>query len=146
LTSKSIHFLLYKSDAQTDIDGGEDLDILVQASANNAPNDITGFLVRFENQFIQVLEGPEENIADTYERILNDKRHKDCRLMFEGRAQERRFPKWAMSYAALSETKDLSEVETLLAKPIEDEATFDRCISIFQKELEFLESEGRVAF
>ncbi len=51
-----------------------------------------------EGYFFQCLEGERESVADCFERISNDSRHRDVqRLSFE-EIDRRMFPDWSMKY------------------------------------------------
>ncbi len=71
-------------------------EILSSAKRNNPLAGITGVLVRGGGLFMQVLEGPEHNVLRQYVKILDDSRHKDCRILFISPAKERIFDKWSM--------------------------------------------------
>ena len=70
--------------------------ILADAKTYNPQNDITGALICREDIFLQLLEGPKENILLTYSKILNDDRHLNIKLLVEKFCQNRIFPKWYM--------------------------------------------------
>ena len=46
--------------------------ILADARTYNPKNDITGALICREDIFLQLLEGPEDRILFTYNKIIND--------------------------------------------------------------------------
>jgi hypothetical protein len=51
--------------------------LLDQARAHNAKVGLTGILCTGRGYFVQVLEGPENEVLKTYARILVDERHRD---------------------------------------------------------------------
>ena len=70
--------------------------ILADARTYNPKNNITGALICREDIFLQLLEGPEDKILLTYNRILNDDRHLDIELLFQEPCDDRLFPSWSM--------------------------------------------------
>ena len=70
--------------------------ILVASRANNRKNDITGALICRSDIFLQLLEGPEQNVKNTYEAIQNDDRHINVYHLIDQPVKKRLFPAWAM--------------------------------------------------
>ena len=70
--------------------------ILVASRANNRKNDITGALICRSDIFLQLLEGPEQNVKSTYEAIQNDDRHINVYHLIDQPVKKRLFPAWAM--------------------------------------------------
>ena len=70
--------------------------ILADARTYNPKNNITGALICREDIFLQLLEGPEDKILLTYDRILNDDRHLDIELLVQEPCDDRLFPTWSM--------------------------------------------------
>ncbi len=80
------------------LDENELKDILQMSRENNTRNGLTGILLYHQGNFIQVLEGEEVDIKDTYLRILNDTRYKNVLKMIERETLERNFPDWFNGY------------------------------------------------
>ncbi|MEM9343540.1 MAG: BLUF domain-containing protein [Pseudomonadota bacterium] len=70
--------------------------ILLDARRCNTRDDITGALVCRHDVFIQMLEGPRENVSNTFDRIREDDRHVEVKLRYFGENEDRTFAKWAM--------------------------------------------------
>ena len=70
--------------------------ILADAKTYNPDNHITGALICREDIFMQLLEGPKDNILYTYNKILNDDRHLNINLLVEEKCKQRIFPDWYM--------------------------------------------------
>ena len=77
-------------------------EILNHAWARNALNEVTGILVFNKMWFIQALEGPFTAIEETYNRIMKDKRHSDCRVVYKQPVSVRSFGEWTMCARQLS--------------------------------------------
>lgn len=98
--------LVYASESRlVDANRRAELDsILASARRLNEQNGITGFLLATDRAFAQVLEGPQDNVAETYGRIVMDPRHAAVRLLIEEPIAARSFPGWAMGIAERDET------------------------------------------
>ena len=70
--------------------------ILVASRANNRKNNITGALICRSDIFLQLLEGPVQNVKNTYEAIQNDDRHINVYHLIDQPVKKRLFPAWAM--------------------------------------------------
>jgi hypothetical protein len=64
----------------------------------NAQNDITGALICRSDIYLQLLEGPVGKVENAYERIVNDDRHVEVKVLVRSRIQDRLFPEWAMRH------------------------------------------------
>ncbi|MGV9010012.1 BLUF domain-containing protein [Brevundimonas sp.] len=71
--------------------------ILVVAQRNNVDNHLTGALAYGDGHFIQVLEGPEDLLLKTMERIRVDVRHKRLDVIGPSPIGRRMFPDWCMA-------------------------------------------------
>ena len=70
--------------------------ILIDARRLNARDDITGALICRGDIYLQLLEGPEDQVMRTLERIKRDDRHVEVTLHVAGSVSERMFGEWAM--------------------------------------------------
>jgi len=83
-------------------------DILRTSEAKNFVNGITGFLIFDKSSFVQVLEGDQAAVLETYERIGDDPRHADLAVIDSRRAKARDFSDWAMGgHLRSDETQDI---------------------------------------
>ncbi len=94
---------------------------IVEVSArNNAKVDVTGSLLFVDDCFVQALEGPVRAVETVFERICNDFRHADVRLVDFVMVEERMFPSWEMACLCDDQTaqaefrEDMQEVRFLL--------------------------------
>lgn len=76
-------------------------DSLRRIRANNIAAEITGTLVWKDPKFMQVVEGPPDNINRLFSTLLKDDRHSDIVLISERIIHEREFPNWAMQSSSL---------------------------------------------
>ncbi len=88
-----------------------ELEIMLEhARTKNALNEITGMLLYCEGVFVQLLEGEEAKVRETFERISKDPRHTDIQNIVSGRSEKRYFPNWLMGYKHMSPA-DLALIE-----------------------------------
>lgn len=82
-------------------------DILRFARPENGLNGVTGLLLAASNRFLQVLEGPEESVGWTMDRIRSDPRHRDIAILADAPIEARAFGDWAMAYRDAGHPADL---------------------------------------
>lgn len=104
-----LHYLLYVSQACRSFSEEQLKELLATSIANNELLEITGMLLHIEGKFIQLLEGPEQNVNDLYKKIEADDRHKKVTIVLEGATKKRIFPDWKMAFKVL----DVIEFEQL---------------------------------
>ena len=81
----------------------EEINSLLDISRkNNANNDITGLLLYADGNFLQIIEGEKEAIEMTYQKILNDSRHKNIILITNEPIKKRSFSDWKMGYSIVN--------------------------------------------
>jgi hypothetical protein len=102
--------LSYSSKANPDIDIK---DILERSLKFNAENDLTGCLVYYKEQFIQILERSEEIIEDFYARIEKDERHYDVKRLYSNYKGKRVFEEWRIAFVNFNDP-ELSELSNEL--------------------------------
>ncbi|MFO8141500.1 MAG: BLUF domain-containing protein [Marinobacter sp.] len=76
--------------------------ILLVSRRNNAKVSIVGGLYYSDNRFFQYLEGEEGAVRATYQRIQQDPRHRNMRILIEEPVAERTFTNWSMKYVPSS--------------------------------------------
>lgn len=75
--------------------------ILESAVRHNQQNGITGMLLYAEGSFIQVLEGDEPAVLETFARVSLDLRHRNVTQLMLEPVAERQFANWSMGYKRL---------------------------------------------
>ncbi|WP_373519005.1 BLUF domain-containing protein [Pricia sp.] len=98
-----IYELTYESVAKKGLLTAEIDEILVTSRARNAKSGITGCLVYYNRRFIQILEGNQRTIQELYQKIENDDRHVQVRIIAENAVEKRTFPDWGMAYFPIDE-------------------------------------------
>jgi hypothetical protein len=94
--------LIYVSTLQAHEEHG--LKAILESSVRlNQLSGITGMLLYYKGGLLQVLEGDQAEVMDTYARICNDKRH--CNITDFGISEvpHRRFGQWLMGFKHISD-------------------------------------------
>jgi hypothetical protein len=106
--SRTLHRLIYTSIQRLDAaELDHEVEDLIRASIrNNREAAITGLLLVHAGRFVQALEGPAEAVMNTYRRILDDRRHRDARVLAAGPAEGREFADWNMCARRISAADD----------------------------------------
>ena len=73
--------------------------LLHRARERNAENDITGVLLLVDSNFMQYIEGYEENLNDIFQIIKNDPLHKGIIEIVNESIPFRLFADWNMAFA-----------------------------------------------
>jgi hypothetical protein len=130
-----IYKLAYLSSGVRTFSQEELMELLRKARANNARLGITGILLYFDGNFLQVLEGDAAAVTDLYNKIAQDVRHRGVFQLFAETADTRDFPDWSMGFRRLDKTAGAAELEgfnRLMEQP-----------SILPEELDRLSSQVR---
>ena len=78
------------------------------ASRHNKAVGVGGLLLSNDHEFMQCLEGPAEEVAAIYKKIVLDPRHHDIRLWVCEATNERLFQTWSMVGLATKPEPNLS--------------------------------------
>jgi hypothetical protein len=109
LAPQPLHHIIYHSLASGDGMSPTALtELLQQARAYNQAHQLTGLLLyaAATKEFVQVLEGPRDEVEHLYHKIARDERHKHAFVLNEEAAAGRMFPDWRMGFVATG-LKDL---------------------------------------
>lgn len=98
--------------------------ILVKSRANNRRLGLTGALLYHGGRFIQMLEGPEDEVRARFAVIATDPRHRSVQVVKETEISERQFPEWTMGFRPVSDSSiknfagfyDFFDARTALAR------------------------------
>ena len=94
--------LIYVSTAGIDYDDDE-LDRMLESSVrHNTSQHVTGMLLYARGNFIQVLEGEDTAVDETYGRIAKDPRHKGLIVIEREQIKKRDFDQWSMGFRRLN--------------------------------------------
>jgi hypothetical protein len=98
--------LVYKSKATKGLTQEDINSILAKAQENNKNLGLTGCLIFFNDEFIQLLEGEEIALRTLYAKILNDTRHNSIELLYEKNKDNRNFADWGMAFVNLDDATE----------------------------------------
>jgi len=99
----AIRQIVYASSATIRFDE-QTLDALLdKARRQNLENGITGVLIFVDGSFIQLLEGEEPALTETFARIAADPRHTGLTRLSDREVEERTFGDLLMGFRAISE-------------------------------------------
>lgn len=96
--------LIYVSTAREEFDTAELDRILESAARHNALQNVSGMLLYAGGNFMQVLEGEESAVDETYARVDKDPRHSDVYLLVREPISQRDFAQWRMGFRRLGAT------------------------------------------
>jgi len=94
--------IIYISEADYKMSETALMEILQQARENNAARGISGMLVYNEGVFLQVLEGPKDEVEVLLDIILGDGRHSNFRILAETPIEKKEFEDWSMGFVDVS--------------------------------------------
>ena len=109
---RSLNSLIYASRSTESFHEHEIPDLLQQVRIANAKQQVTGMLLYIHGSFLQVLEGPPEQVDALFSKLLTDKRHTQLRLISREPVPERAFEGWTM----LHKTLDPVEADELIGE------------------------------
>jgi hypothetical protein len=97
VTAMPLLQIVYISTARTECTPVQLEAILASSIRHNKQNGITGLLVYLKGTFMQVIEGEEPAMRETYGRIKADTRHYNLLNLIETPLVSREFPSWHMA-------------------------------------------------
>lgn len=99
--------LLYVSNTSRDLPDVVLDDILTSSRKNNVEAGITGILLYIEGGFMQLLEGDDAALTETFNRISRDRRHWNTTILLD-RDEPRAFGDWSMGFTRLNKSSEPS--------------------------------------
>ena len=89
-------------------------DLYLRAKDNNAKNNISGILIYYNGNYLQVLEGHQEHVDSTYNRIKSDKRHKNIIKVINLNIEERIFEDYNFGFTIIESSNEFNELNEYL--------------------------------
>ena len=96
-TTEDLQCIIYVSKSAA-LDDGILTKILAISRAWNFEHNITGILLYNDGNFMQVLEGPGNEIKSIFEKIKKDKKHKEVSLIACKNVKCRSYSEWSMAF------------------------------------------------
>lgn len=103
--------------------------ILSESRRCNVRDNITGALVCRHDIYLQLLEGPSEQVTATYVRICQDDRHLDISKLVSRQVTGRMFENWAMLH---DPAKSLIWTQAQIADGILDSMPPTEIVNMFE--------------
>jgi hypothetical protein len=97
-TNEDLHCIIYISKSVEPQNDEMLTKILTTSQAWNFEHTITGILLYHDGNFMQVLEGSDNEIQSLFEKIKIDKRHEDVYQVVGKEVKSRSFSKWSMAF------------------------------------------------
>lgn len=94
--------IVYVSSAVRPFSSNDLAHLLAQARTRNTAADVTGMLLYHDGNFMQLLEGGEKQVRETYERIKEDPRHTGIITLIQAPTSERICGDWSMGLRSIS--------------------------------------------
>jgi hypothetical protein len=117
--------IVYLSTARPLLDENELTQLLHQWQGKNRALGITGVLLYFHGNILQLLEGSQQGVDELYNVICKDSRHDQVTRLCRIPIKERAFADWAMGYRTFSGTH-LDHLGDLVCFNTEDEQNMIR--------------------
>ena len=116
-----MYYLIYISSATELMDETELMALLNSSRKNNKRNDITGMMLYKSGNFMQMLEGEKVVILSLFEKIKQDRRHKNIVEIFSGEELERCFQEWSMGFHNMDKEQDLPDFDRYIEASLNPE-------------------------
>ena len=94
--NQDLHEILYCSNLASGLSPAIVGNIVAHARVRNALRGVTGLLVFDGYRFCQHIEGPRDATVRLMDRIGDDPRHTDIRVVYDGPLEQRRYPRFEM--------------------------------------------------
>ena len=104
-----MRYIVYVSQAAKAFSADNLAGLLDHSRVRNTAEEVTGLLIYRYNEdfrrgnFLQVLEGPEDALANVWSRISSDPRHHTIIVLKEGESDARAFGDWSMGFRNVDE-------------------------------------------
>lgn len=106
--------ICYISDSKTD-ESPDSLKILFQkAEENNSKKGITGILIYKNKNFLQVFEGENKVVDETFKRIACDKRHANIFKIIDNDIGERFFADYNYGFTVINDKATIRQLQEYL--------------------------------
>lgn len=116
-----LYEILYSSVASHSLTSEDLIKLGEKASRNNVSRQLTGCLIYYRREFIQLLEGPYEEVQEMYDIILKDPRHTGQNVLWQGEIEKRSFETWSMGFVNLDEVlEEESDIHAVIKECLEE--------------------------
>ncbi len=98
-----MYHIMYISKATVVVPQDELIEMVVQWRRNNERDKITGMLLYSGDHYVQLIEGPVENLKKLFSKITQDYHHTDIIKLADGVITQRSFADWTMGFESVAE-------------------------------------------
>lgn len=119
--------LVYVSSAVKPFTQNELVELLATCRANNEALGISGMLLYKDGNFMQALEGEEQQVRALNAKISRDPRHRGMMVLLQEHQAQRSFAGWSMAFRDLNseEVKRLPGFDEFMHINLTDRAFFE---------------------
>ncbi len=111
-----MYIITYVSNADTNLEEDEILDLLKTSKAKNLKKGITGIFIHSEGNFFQVLEGDELVIKSLFKNISQDNRHHNIIKLMERDCSNASYTDYEVSFTIISDKSNITSIYNFLKK------------------------------
>jgi len=111
-----LHEVIYVSTLAPDVPPSVVAEIVGKARRHNPRMGITGLLIFDGMRFCEQIEGSQKDVLAQLERIRQDTRHINLRVVHQGPLAGRRFRRFSMGYTTLDDDDALGRLEALTSQ------------------------------
>jgi hypothetical protein len=101
----SLYCLIYTSISNQKFSEDDLKKLLQKSRLKNKAKGVTGLLLHLDPYFLQVLEGEEHIVNQSFNVISKDTRHKKITLIYRQPLEKLKFPDWSMGFNKVDVTK-----------------------------------------
>ena len=109
-----LYSVIYKSKANAALSYEAVRRMLLKAKHFNKVHHITGCILYYKFQFIQLIEGDKKNIESLYSKIKADKRHHDVETLLSKPSKDSLWSEWSMAFYDFSDLNEQNKYLRLL--------------------------------
>jgi hypothetical protein len=96
--------LVYVSSATVPFSEADLVELLTRSRENNTKLGVTGMLLFKDGNFMQVLEGDEQDVMPLFARVSLDTRHRGVLMLLKNLVSKKDFADWSMAFMDLRKT------------------------------------------
>lgn len=108
-TKPQLYFLMYVSRSKVPMTEDELIEMMRPIQHHNRLNGISGCLIYQDGEFMQLLEGKQQELHALRDKIRADSRHEGFRIVAEGLLHRRVFNDWGMVLRQLGSSEDANQ-------------------------------------
>lgn len=117
----AMRHIIYRSIADPQFEANDLFRLVYRSRMMNGQAGLSGFLVFSEGRFLQLLEGEEVALGETFARIRRDQRHRDIEVLSDRAIRTKLLGEWSMRRIPAGDQRALrSHLRAMLPGPVPD--------------------------